>query len=549
MSGRITSNSGSGDIVSNSIVSYSYSEDVTSINPAKLDGGVSQFTLTAIEREEDIDGEYLPNSKLMINNTITFHDDDHGPISFQVKNVSTSGGAVTLVGDTVMGRLNVEKTALPFYYIAGDSVFTGTLAGAIRYYCGLCGVSPELIGLGSLADDIDVNFMGWTGNVWEHLKMLCSGVSLLPDDNMSMEMHITYDTIFFQIANQATSDGSSDVVDRHTINLSQSVDAFEAAKTIEVYNYNTSVGVDRIVYEISNYAEDADPNTTFLASIADSMQVEAGQTITKTFEIDASLTSVNQPVCVSTIDPYPYTGTTGQYVIVGNDDLPVSPAQWVDLGGGITVAISDTPNSIDVTITTPPDDGILLADGSKVSYGPYRIGVESSGDGVEYPAFFVTGTGVFYNKVKHILQTGSDGTITTKDVAQVVDNMFISNLHNLVNRGIIAAQEACGPNVSINLELATPYSGLGYDSTGLGLVWRFGDLPGSKIVKNTNVFRINSVSYNNSTISATASSVTRFDEFNNNWTGGTFSDFDAIALPGVDELAFNEFSVVPLIKE
>jgi hypothetical protein len=391
--------------------------------------------------------------------------------------------------------------------------------------------------------------MGWTGNVWEHLKMLCSGVSLLPDDNMSMEMHITYDTIFFQIANQATSNGSSNIVDRHTINLSKSVDAFEAAKTIEVYNYNTSVGVDRVVYEISNYEPDALPSTTFLSSISDSFQVEAGQTITKTFTIDASLTSVRNPVCVSTIDPYPYTGDTGQYVIVGNDDLPLMPEQWTELGGNIQVSVGSEPNTIDVTVTAPVDDGILLADESKVSFGPYRIGVETSGDGVEYPAFFITGTGVFYDKVKHVFHTGSDGTITTKDVAQVVDNMFISNLHNLVNRGIIAAQEACGPNVSINLELATPYSGLGYDSTGFGLIWRFGDLPGRKIIKNTNVFRINSVSYNNSTISASASSVTRFDEFNNNWTGETFGDFDAIALPGVDELAFNEFSVVPLIKE
>lgn len=531
MTVKIVSNSGSGSIVEDSILSYSFSEEVTAVNPAKSNGGVSQLTLSAMEEEAVINGETLPNSKLLINNTIQLHDSDAGFVSLQVKKVSTSGGVVTITGDTLQGRLNVEKVAEPFFD-QGIFPFDGTLAGAITYYCSLCGITPIIDANMSEAETLQVNFMGWKGNVWDKLKELCSGVSLSNTDNINMEMYISDDELHFRKAGIAVLD-----IDERALDLSQSVDTFDAAQSVSVYNYNTFHAEDRVVYDISNYDIDVDPNKAFKGSIGDSLQVAAGETIKKRFTIDADLTSVNQPTCVEFITSIPYSGTTGEYAIYGydNTNLPVMPAQWIGLGGSLTVELTENPNEIEITVTAPDNPTMTASDGTTIVTGPYHVGVETSGDGVEYPALFITGTGVFYNKQLHTFYTGADDAITSRDSAQQIDNMFITSTAQVTNRGIMAAQEACGPTVQIsaNVENGLP----------------FGSAAGSMITKNGNKFRVNSVSHSVASSGLSADAMVKVSEFNSLWSGLTFADFDSTTSRAIDQLAFNEFTVVPLIKE
>jgi hypothetical protein len=137
------------------------------------------------------------------------------------------------------------------------------------------------------------------------------------------------------------------------------------------------------------------------------MQVEAGGTLRKRFTVNATFVTINQPVCVEQITrtfPNPYTGTTGQFVIVGIDDLPIKPQEWNDNGGSLTVELVDEngealpPGEVELVIKAPKLTGLPKAsDPNEIAFAPYKIGVESSGE-AEYPALWLTGTGVFYEK-------------------------------------------------------------------------------------------------------------------------------------------------------
>lgn len=522
----VTNDEGSGSLATDSIYDFSYSEDVTSLEPSQLSGGSGQINVSAPANELDKVGNRHPNSLLLINNKMSLRSDDYGTVQFQVKRVAVNDGLAEITGDTIESRLNVERTAQAY---GGD---LATLLGAIQYYCGLVDIFPTIDGdLETELLAIPVNFIGWVGNVWEHLKMLCAGVSISATDNIGLEMYIDNTDLVFRKAKVEPLTAVKHF-ETHSVN----VDAFEAATQVSIFNYNTYYGANQIVRDTSNAPEQLGyiPQNV---SIADSMQVDPGETVTKRFSINASLVSVNQPDIVSTIDPFPYTGANGQYVIVGSDGLPVMPAQWTGQGGSLTVALTENPNEIEITIIAPPVDQILHASGTGDGIAPYKIGIETSGD-QDYPAFYVTGTGVFFDKRETIFLSGASEEYTSRTSAPQIDNPFITNAKDLSMRGVAAAQAVCGPNVTLTENVAD--------------VLRFGETPGRMRTYGSNKYRINQVSYSAGGASITGTSCASFADFNAIWAGKTFTNFKSIALDPLiypsETLKFNEFTVIPLME-
>ncbi len=519
MSIKITSNVGSGSIQPDSLVSYSYSEDVTSIDPTTSNGGTSQVNVSALSNS---------TTPFLINNVMELDDSESGAISFRVKGVGINAGLAAITGDTLMARLNVEKTAQP---VGGPAETPATLLDAINYYCGLVGITPQFDDLlDESLDLIPVNFIGWSGNLWEHLKMLCSVASFSLTDNAPIEMYFSAGVLRFREALARSVDYSESESESSVL-----IDAFDAAKSIEVSYYNTSYGVDKVFYELSNYDKDTADADKFNSSIDDILQVDAGATVTKRFTVNASLTSVNQPTCVGTITrvpPAPYAdGGNGEYVIVGSDNLPIDPTQWAELGGSLTVSITENPNEIEITITAPPSETMPTeADpATEVTPAPYKIGAESSGL-ADYPALWLTGTGVFFAKEDRLFLPGADDTYTSNDIAPAVDNPFITDLHTLSNAGIAAAQSYCGPSVTVSKAVGKP-----------GV---FGQTIGQRERIADNVFRYESASYGPASVQLAGRMYTLVNEFDENWVDATFTTFNA-ALAG---LTFNEFTVAPLTK-
>lgn len=529
--------SGNGTVAPNSVFNYSYSEEVSSLDPSTISGATSQISVSAIAVESEATDPHA-DSKLLINNEMIFTDSIAGEVSFRVRNISKNLSSLSITGDTIQSRLNVERIAMP-HGGSGANLFT-----AVNYYCSLVGIEPVIdLAFEEEMQAVPVNFMGWKGIVWDKLKELCAGFSVSTTDNVGMEMAIEGADLVFRKANQTPIS-----VTRALSGESINVESFDTAKSVKVFNYNTEYGVNKVFYELSNFDKPKENEQKFQSSISDSMQVEPGETLRKRFNVNATFVSVNQPKCVEQIDrtpPAPYEGSSvkkGEYVIVGIDDLPIKPAQWDSNGGSLTVELVDEngeplpPGEIELVIKAPKLSGLPKAeDPDQIAYAPYKIGVESSGE-EDYPALWLTGTGVFFEKKEKIFLTGSSDEYTSDAQAATVDNIFITNKLNASSRGIAAAQANCGPRVKLNQELSGDFT----FSEGIGSMQTVG----------LNKYRINSASFSESSISIASSPYLTFAEWDEIWTGLDFSDFNTLLDPPLapeEALRFNEFSIVPRI--
>jgi len=532
---KLINNDGSGAIADSSPVSFSYSEEVTSLEPSKLDGGTSQVNVTALSVKGDKVGDTHPDSKLLINNSMSLVHSESGEVTFNVKRAAVTQEVVAIVGDTLESRLNVDRKAEPH----GGAGYT--LLTAIEYYCGLVDLSVAngtLVfedGIDEIMDLIPVNFIGWNGNVWEHLKMLAAAVSISTTDNIGFEFYVNQDTLNFRQAKTTEVDFKQ----KDLISQSVSVESFDASQDLQINNYNTTYSVNRVVQDISldRYALTSDAQG---ATTGDAFQVNAGESVTKRITINASLETVNQPTAVDGILPFPYpqVGSTGQYAISGGDGVFIKASQWIGEGGSLKVSLTENPLEIEVTVIAPSKNGLEnIAGGGALSFEPYKIGVESSGS-IDYPAIYITGTGVFYNKVLETIQTGAPSQYAPRQTAATIDNPFITNINAAYTRGVAAAQVTCGPNLSLNESTST--------------IEPFGATPGKIRTVESNKYRLQSVSYAVDSTSITGVPCATMTDFNLNWDDLTFEDFTNTALDPDDfpdeTMKFNEFTIIPLMK-
>jgi hypothetical protein len=507
--------SGSGTFQEDKIVSYSYSEDASPFEPENINGGAGQVSLTVIADQGP------RGTTIAVNNQIQLTDSEFGSVTFRARQVTIGEASATITGETIQYRLNSTRTAAA---IGGSGA---SLLDAIVYYCGLVNVTPQFVtGFSTKLDGLSVNFPGWNGNVWEYLKMLCAATPLNSDNNTFMEMYIQGDTLWFR-------EGSSTSIDfsEYVINKSLSIDSYDAAKEIEVFNYNTSYGINKVV------KEQGSTDGLFLisqnASFSDPMQVNAGETVVKRFKINASLTSVQQPDVVASITtlPFPETHPKGQYVVVGYDDYPIDPVQWAEQGGKLEVRLTENFDEIEVRVTAPPSVEMPTAEGElqEVTFAPYKIGVETSGD-TDYPAIYIVGTGVFFNKTSAKFVTGASEDYVADISGTSIDNPFITSKRIQVDRGVAAAQAIMGPKMEIQGSIATGVS--------------FGEDLGSMISDYDGKFRLNNLAYTNSSVSFTAKKFITIADFNSAWSGGTIANFNT----SNSSLSFDEFATVPLVR-
>lgn len=522
MSIDISFNNGSGKIEPGSILEFSYSESATPLEPSDTSGGASQVTFSALELPELKRNGRFVNSRLLINNDVIIEDSLNGTIPATVTKVTSQAGVVSVTADSYLSKMNNTVSAPPVH---------GTMLDAVNTYCGLAFIEPSFVGtLENDMDQVNVNIPAWTGNLWEKLKAFCASKTV---NNKPIEVIYTGDGVTFKYAL------SSEIkIDDKSSDYSISIDSFDAARNIEIVRTFTEYGQNKVIYEMSNYEPGIDPADKFKASITDSMQVESGQTITKRFKINATLESVKQPVCVETITrvpPAPYAGLTGEYVVVGNDNLPIKPEQWTALGGSLIVKLTETPGEIELVITAPPIDELERVSGGS-AFAPYSIGIESSGDG-DYPALWIVGTGVFYNQETRTVSTGS-GSENPNQSAASVSNEFITTERDFWTKAALAAQKACGPAIDVSVTAPADFN--------------YGEGIGSYFYKDNNKFRVNTANYGISEVTMTATPFAEISDFNQVWAGKTFANFTSTMISGLTNpssaLQFNEFTIIPLME-
>jgi hypothetical protein len=489
--------SGSGDFKDASLISFSYAEDATPISPANLNGGTGQVSAQLVQNEA------TRGSRIAINNEALLSDEEYGDINFTIKKLSLNEGLVSVNGSTIQAKLDVERTALP----QGSDAGGYTLYEAILYYCSLVDVVPNFdAGLQEQLELIDIDFIGWKGNVWEHLKMLCSAYPIDEDGGL-LEMYILEDQLWFRQALSTTLD-TADLVSSESIEI----DAYDASQTVKLVKYSTDYRADSLIRQQNvdsfNYAN------LELVSITDSFQVQANEKITRRVLINASLESIENPIPVQSIV---FPVTYSQYVIVGKDEIPLTAAQWEGQGGLVEVSLTENPNEIEITITGA----------NYPELEPFKIGVESSG-GEDYPAFYLRGTGVFFEKTEHTLYTGAPESEVGE--ATLIDNPFITSDEIFWGAAARINRDLCGPTFSLNQSIPTGIE--------------FGTTTGSIVEAFDSKFRIDKTNFGQTGVTIQGSSYVTFADFNEVWSGDDISDFNT----SMNGLTFNEFSIAALTK-
>jgi len=228
------------------------------------------------------------------------------------------------------------------------------------------------------------------------------------------------------------------------------------------------------------------------------LTIETGQTINTTIQTSSSIIAVNQPYAYirSTGIPIP----SGSYEISGADNLPISPEAWLRYGGKLTVGINpDIAGAIDISLTGPSK-----AIGSQSTF---FIGVSDSGS--QYASLSITGSSIKGSRKTLELLTGAPISLTTEGVATTVDNPFITTVQQAYDIGIMSANFASGPNLSLSGVIST------------GSITAFGLCQGSLIRYKDNIYRIDKTSMGNQSISFDATSLVTVADFYASWGSET----------------------------
>jgi len=352
---------------------FSVQEDSTPIYASDMTGGAGTMDLQV---DENGDTPYLLDAE------IDLVDPAQGTTRGTIRNLAADNTQVSISADSRMALLNVTRNA---------AAFSGTLEDALTYYFDLCGITDGFVIEDSI-QSIPVKFLGFSGNVLEELKKL--GVA------NGVEFSLISNNIVARPIRQNVSQNYRDS------SRSWSYDTSQKAQSVEIYKYTVSEVTNGLIY--NGYTENQTP-----------LVVDAGTTAEFTIPFNGSLISIDQPVFTTTIGP----GDPGfsAYNVSGNDNLPITQAQWEGQGGRLSVSISDDTRSIIVSITAP----------TETQYSPYRIGVS---DGEEtYSTLRLHGSALLYEKELHTYHTAVDPDRVSREVGATVDSPYIQTDQQLLD--------------------------------------------------------------------------------------------------------------------
>ena len=358
-------------------------EDATPTDPNSSAGGVGQITFGVNEGLETLH---------LLQEVVSLSDGNNGKTQGVIRNISSSNGDVTITADSILSLFNSDHTVLPFI---------GTLAGAFQTYCDAVGITNQLDVDAAIASR-SVVYPGWTGNVWTRIKQICA--------KESIEISLVFNKVVVRPLRKYVAN-----TDRDT-SRSYSASSQGTAKTVEVTYYNNNSVTQGEIYPLVG-----DEPTIY--------QVDANETVVVTQQLNASMLSVNQPVCTAFVNNTTYAGTNGVYSVTGNDGLPITPSQWTAQGGSLSVRVTGDPSIIEITIV-----GSSMAD-----YAPYRISM-SAGTSSQYNSLHITGTGVTWTPQTITLVTGATSQVTGEGVGATVTNPFVSTLQDAYNAGLQTAR-------------------------------------------------------------------------------------------------------------
>ncbi len=510
-----------GDFIS----SYSVTEEATPISAITTGASIPTMSVTGLSNTTETDGATHPSSLLLLDNSITLTDSERGSYVGKITDVNISGMGVSVTAQSVFESLNAEKTALPF---------NGLIGGAFAQYL-------ELAGLTSGQYNIDASYNvdnaankavypGWTGTVWDYIKLLCIAVGA--------EITFNANVLYVKPRNGRSIEVQNSTTDSLTVTMPLD------SKALSFEYLDTSYVTDAI---IKCYAD----------SNGDSVEsIDVNETKEITIESPISLASVNQPVYTTdapeslirytqptSVGSTPETAELdGFYCFVNDRKNKVAQAVIESTGASVTVSV-DPENSYNAIVKIVGPNADVDA--------PWSLVFSDTGERKEQ-ALMITGTGVHsrgrvwskddsaYNPTMYEVPTG---LTSGDDVTEYTDNPFLSNKDALYRTAYYSAQESGGPQVAISLATDIIEEAAGQE---------FGYVPGAIAEYGRSKYRITSATYTHGSVEMSGTQYVTFADFNDKWAGKLYSDFNNTML--TEAAAPNEFmkysdhAVIPLME-
>ncbi|MBT2484852.1 MULTISPECIES: hypothetical protein [unclassified Microbacterium] len=447
-----------GDVWHHNLSDWSVVADSTPLIPGDTTGGAGAMSFTLPE---------TPSTRVLKGKPVTLRDAEMGTTTGELGLGSGNGVNASVTGLSKIAKLNVTRTA---------EAYSGTLRGAILYYLGLCGITTNIV-VSAAASARPVNYIGWEGNVLDHLKDLCIA--------QQIALSLIGDKYAFR-----TLTGCSVISARSFADYSWSASEGQLAQNVEVAWSKTFAPANQLIYPVGGWNEDVQV-----------FQVDANEIVEYNIDLTPdedtsgaygiSATSILQPSVVDSV-LREYVGSASVYAVSGKDNLPIKAAQWKAGGGDMKLELLDGGSRIKVTITGPSDE----------QYAPYQISMTASeGD---YSSLRIYGTGMLYQRSVLRMSTGLSADRAPQEVAPIVEMPFLNSYEQawraaqaLLSRHSSATYSITGTIGTIETLFTTPEAFFGGEVVAQQdpATHPLGNLEGSFFVADGLLFRIRSVTY------------------------------------------------------
>lgn len=394
---------------------YSVAEAATPLAAGDSSGQVGTISFSIPKPDPHLNADHQINlygTNWLLNRAIRLDDSRKGFTLGKVTSaqVSNSTGLISVSATSRLGDLNV--------YNVQSSPFVGTLASAFAYYLSLANISTGLLVDPAIATT-PVVFPGWNGELWVNLKQMAAAI----DCDISLVSGI----ILLRPIRTRTATRGRDV-DRNS-----TIGGGSLAQTIVVTQYNNRAITNQLVYPPGGWSEEV---TT--------INVNSGESVEEVLELSASVSAITQPTMQTFVSKD--HSSSSVFTVVGDDGLPIQPAQWTAGGGRLRVEINPDTTSLTVYITAPT--GIRNKDNKEI--GVYGIALSSENSTGRYSTLRILGSGVAFSKEQVSVPTGITPSESATEVGATIDNPFLSTRDQVYTAGVRAVRAYNGSNLAIS---------------------------------------------------------------------------------------------------
>lgn len=388
------------------VIDYRVEEEITPFLPTESGGGIGSISLT-------LDSEGLTDLLDYRGEDVTVQLPE-GRIDGEVLNVEINQAQ----NHTILTCATNLKNLLSFNVTAPP--LRGTLRSVVSFYCSELGRIPYVYVDEALGDQV-VAVPGWFGNLWERLRDLAQAYQA--------EFYLTPVGVGFRPVRSVFTQPPA------TLDCTLRLSNDPLAQEVEVTSYPSEWVTDQLVYPPGGWTSETQVLT-----------VNSKEVATYTLELSTSVASIVPPVPVTFVGQH--ENGVSVYSVVADDGLPVQPAQWVDAGGSVSVAINPDTTSLTVTVTGPSKP-IITATG--VESRTFSLSLASDTTGNRYSTLRIIGTGVRFEKTATTISTGLSNSQTGTVTGASIDNLFLGDMDKTYGLGSSLAREYQGNSLTGSL--------------------------------------------------------------------------------------------------